>query len=497
MTSPTRLSKKTDRRTAGRPKRTATALLWLLTATGTWFHYHDRHSNPLGDFRESKFSRWIVVRLAEDREGNVTLPRILGSSTESELAMDDFLLACSGAVKADASLPSGRLFHVVLGNEACDLDSMVSALAYAYFLHKTTGGDAALSVPLLNIRRSELPLRPDNLFLLRRAGLSPDSLLFRDQLDLAALRRNGRLRLTLVDHNVLPSGDAELEGAVVEVIDHHALEREPAPSCPVTVETVGSCASLVTERILREAPHVLDPQLAQLLYDCVNMAPAAGKVTPKDSRCVAALEAGFPSLPPRAHLFRELHQAKFDVSGLGTEQMLMKDMKSLGGSVSIAVSVLYLSLEVFMRRAELEAELSAFCAQRALDLLVLMSIRFTEAEEPIRELAVFGLAAEPREQVGSFLERAANPALDLRPISSPHPHLLAYHQGNALASRKKVLPLLKDFVRRRDDEDEYEDGTRVPPTPANSLAEGCPLDAGPPAFSALALHEQLARRDAR
>ena len=27
-------------------------------------------------------------------------------------------------------------FHVVLGNEACDLDSMVSALAYAYFLSK-------------------------------------------------------------------------------------------------------------------------------------------------------------------------------------------------------------------------------------------------------------------------------------------------------------------------------------------------------------------------
>ena len=27
-------------------------------------------------------------------------------------------------------------FHVVLGNEACDLDSMVCALVYAYFLSK-------------------------------------------------------------------------------------------------------------------------------------------------------------------------------------------------------------------------------------------------------------------------------------------------------------------------------------------------------------------------
>lgn len=30
----------------------------------------------------------------------------------------------------------GPGFHVVMGNEACDLDSMVSAVAYAYFLSK-------------------------------------------------------------------------------------------------------------------------------------------------------------------------------------------------------------------------------------------------------------------------------------------------------------------------------------------------------------------------
>lgn len=61
-----------------------------------------------------------------------------------------------------------------------------------------------LAVPLLNIRQSDLVLRSDNVFLLRQIGLSPDLLLFRDQLDLRALQRAGRLRLTLVDHNVLP-----------------------------------------------------------------------------------------------------------------------------------------------------------------------------------------------------------------------------------------------------------------------------------------------------
>lgn len=62
------------------------------------------------------------------------------------------------------------------------------------------------------------------------------------------------------------SSDSNLEGAVVEVIDHHLLEREPSPSCPVTVEMVGSCATLVTERIIQKAPEILDQQVAQLLY---------------------------------------------------------------------------------------------------------------------------------------------------------------------------------------------------------------------------------------
>ena len=52
----------------------------------------------------------------------------------------------------------------------------------------------------------------------------------------------------------------------MEVIDHHLLEREPSATCSITVETVGSCATLVTERILQEAPHVLEQQAAQLLY---------------------------------------------------------------------------------------------------------------------------------------------------------------------------------------------------------------------------------------
>ncbi|XP_047217134.1 exopolyphosphatase PRUNE1 isoform X5 [Girardinichthys multiradiatus] len=386
--------------------------------------------------------------------------------------MEEFLQSCRQTLqeKTDQDSPG---FHVVLGNEACDVDSMVSALAFAYLLFKTAGGDS-LVLPLLNIRQSELVLRSDNVFLLRQTGLSPDLLLFRDQLDLRVLHRAGRLRLTLVDHNVLPRltlqissslaslpsillllncgcatrlpSDTDLEGAVVEVLDHHQLERKLSPTCPVTVEMVGSCATLVTERIIQKAPQILDQQLAQLLY------------------------------------------------GLNMEQMLLKDMKAVSGSLNVAVPVLYITLKEFLQRADLEAELSVFCQKSGFDLLLMMTISFTESKEPIRELVVFSHSASCREQVSKYLEQAHNPALNLSPISCPHPHISAYQQGNTLASRKKLLPLVKDFLRECDGDGclrDTEEDSEVPPTPMNSLVDGCPLDEGLPRITAEDLQDKL------
>lgn len=70
--------------------------------------------------------------------------------------------------------------------------------------------------------------------------------------------------------------------------------------------------------------------------------------------------------------------------------------------------------------------------------------------------------------------------------------------GNSLVSRKKLLPLLKDFLK---DWDEHgclrdaadEDESAVPPTPVNSLVDGCPLDDGPPHLSAADLQDKVSK----
>ncbi|KAM8920729.1 exopolyphosphatase PRUNE1 [Pelodytes ibericus] len=476
--------------------------------------------------------------------------------------MEQFLQSCKASLQNKQNAVD---FHVVLGNEACDLDSMVSAITLAFYLAKTSSSKNLEYVPVLNIPRADFPLRTESTYFLKENSISEELLTFRDEIDIPALYESGQLVLTLVDHNILASGDSLMEDVVAEVVDHHALERKPSPDCKVTLELVGSCTTLVAEKIIRGAPSILDLQVVSLLrgtivLDCINMTPAAGKVTPKDSEYVAMLESMFPDLAPRVAVFDSLQKAKFDVSGLTTEQMLRKDMKSLvSHDIHLAISAIYMNLGDFLRRSGVESDLQDFCRRHGYNVLITMTITFTSDNEPMRQIAVYSAHQELRTVIGKVLEEATTPDLNLSVIASdPCTNLISYHQGNTVASRKKVLPILKDFLRKRDlghsssqpmqtgqgkdrarghsgigwqaaDDNDFtgdfgeqlntsdicdleelrgkgyhygfkkqmDDGTEeensFPPTPMNSLVEGCPLDKGLPKLTAEAVLERFSQ----
>ncbi|XP_029880409.1 exopolyphosphatase PRUNE1 [Aquila chrysaetos chrysaetos] len=389
--------------------------------------------------------------------------------------------------------------HVVMGNEACDLDSTVSALALAYFLAKTSPAPKAAFIPVLNIPRADFALRTETTFLLQEQGIPTTSLIFRDEIDLGGLHHAGLLSLTLVDHHVLPGADTALEEAVVEVLDHRPLERDRAPSCQVTAELVGSCATLVMERIAQGPPGVLDRTTAALLHgtillDCVNLSPAAGKVTPRDVACVSLLEARFPELLARNAIFEALQAAKFDVSGLTTEQMLRKDLKVLSSDeLVLAVSAIYVDLETFLCRPGFLQDLDAFCQAWGYTGLVAMTISFNERNEPSRQLAVYSRCETLRSTVCRVLEEATTPSLHLQPLPSPWSCVGAYAQGNTLASRKKVLPILWAALGGPGAAGGLEEEVVPPPTPMNSLVEECPLAQAVPPLCPQDVLERVSR----
>ncbi|NXF27918.1 PRUN1 Exopolyphosphatase, partial [Rhodinocichla rosea] len=360
--------------------------------------------------------------------------------------------------------------HVVMGNEACDLDSTVSALALAYFLAQTTPAPKAAFVPVLRGGGAEFALRTETTFLLREGGGPATSLVFRDEIDLGGGGGAGLLSLTLVDHHVLPGGgggaDAALEEAVVEVLDHRPLERARGPPWGGGVEPVGSCATLVTERIGGGPPGVLDRTTAALLHgtillDCINLSPAAGKVTPRDVACVSLLEERFPELPARDAVFGALQAAKFDVTGLTTGGGVRKDLKVLSNDEAVvAISGVFEDLEWhtgditvtlrplpsgggFLLRPGLLQDLEAFCGGGGYAGLVAMTVSFNQHRGGARKLAVYSPQEPLRSTLCRALEEATAPSLLLRPLPGGGPSVAAYAQGNAVATRRGGVPILR------------------------------------------------------
>ncbi|XP_064595905.1 protein prune homolog 2-like, partial [Liolophura sinensis] len=225
----------------------------------------------------------------------------------------------------------------ILGNEACDLDSVVATLVYGYYLYSVRGSDAStLFLPILNIPREQFRLRTETTHFLSKVNLSLDLLTFRDEVDLLNLHNEGKLLLSLVDHNVLPAKDAILENTVVTVIDHRPQERPDSERTEVILDLVGSCCTLVTEQLLQHPFFDMDDQIATLLYgtiliDTVNRSPEAGKTTSRDDEILDELARKLPDVSAK-ELFDELQEAKCNISGLSNEEILLKDLKKIGNT---------------------------------------------------------------------------------------------------------------------------------------------------------------------
>ena len=216
----------------------------------------------------------------------------------------------------------------VLGNESCDLDSVMSALAFAYLNfsnsslpsqnQKTSLPISNYYIPLLNVSRQDFASRFDSQYLLKKWGVFPEELIYfeellsyqkitvsqtqkvdgahtpasllyqnewnnekvsqnLDVLDQKKYFSNQKLMdpaqnfdIFLVDHNILALSQNSLKSYIREIIDHHEDKvdswLEPGQQVRKSIRLAGSCCVLVAERILKEAREILDEELVFGLY---------------------------------------------------------------------------------------------------------------------------------------------------------------------------------------------------------------------------------------
>ncbi|CAM9650724.1 unnamed protein product [Phaeothamnion confervicola] len=395
-----------------------------------------------------------------------------------------YLKECVGFAKAGC--PGEEKVHVVTGNEAADADSICSALCLAYLESQLQ--EKQRWIPMTSIDRSDLALRRETVLLLRKAGIEKSCVPCRDDVPLEDLHSQGRIRMTLTDHNAISDGMASLASAEVEIVNHHEDRQEhpevrgeardiafdSAGNDNGGAALVGSCCTLVVERFLRRAPHLLTADVAEILLgvialDTADLSESAERATDRDRMAIMSLQEHCPAVD-RKELFRTLNDAKFDPefwASLTAADCLRYDYKQfdepeLYGSRFGSSAVLMRAEVLAAKRGVVDAA-AALIRNRGLGLLLILTLTLTP-EGPRREL--LAVATSPRliDALAAFWEtdergrrmemhRGDLPA-EVASADSPFGAGMAayWEQGCVTASRKQVVPLIFHFYAQQQQE---------------------------------------------
>lgn len=320
----------------------------------------------------------------------------------------------------------------------------------------------AISLPLLQCSRADLRLRQDVLWLFNELGIDPDTLLYSEDVSAELLSSANELSITLVDHN---SPKGLLEGykpSIAEVIDHHEQTENtltPGDGRKVLIEDVGSCSTLVAERILSDSSGAVDEDLATLLLASILLDTGDLKlherVTEKDSAVAEQLLQKVAPSVDKVQFYATLFKQRCDTTGLTTLKILQKDFKvtCVDSEFRFGFSTVTTLLLDFLRRPNISQDLSSFYGTHNLDALLLLGVYVSDTDRR-RQIAVFrppsDLTSTPLphllESLASLLED--DPDLRCERISENIEGFsgILLEQGNVSVSRKEIIPKITQFV---------------------------------------------------
>ncbi|CAH8462069.1 unnamed protein product [Heterobilharzia americana] len=389
--------------------------------------------------------------------------------------MDSFL---SYATTALHSVCKGK-WILVVGNEACDLDSTACALAYGFYKHMTLGNEFTV-IPVCNINREDMILRTEVTFWLTQCGLKWEQLIYlNDLFDEKHLKlTDNQLSLILVDHN-LPTKEFN-QLPVIEIIDHHQIiNYESIENCPFKqINPVGSCSSLITLEILKgingnELPfNVWKLLYGAILIDTIGLSStgqAIGRLTELDYRMANRIEDIIynriftPSIS-RNTLFSQLETAKFNVEGLSTWDLLRRDLKIVSNPDKNAYQIVCSTVsgvdyKALIDRPDFIESANRICTKYDTNILICITVGYPSlgnSSTPLSETTTFRRRAvivysmnAPVPYYNALVEFFLDPKhnLDLNPQSIPgFNHFIAV-VNNVKITRKTILPLLVQFLQ--------------------------------------------------
>lgn len=338
---------------------------------------------------------------------------------------------------------------IVLGNEACDLDSAVSAIGLAYYYHKRQSFAPKHVIPVFNIFCKELPLKTEVGYYLKKKGFDLGNIVTKDDINIVEMLQQNKLDVVLVDHHFSPYANG-----VVQVFDHRPFDENSNLSASVDkrIELVGSCASLIADLVLNDTAFTDHAEILDLLYgaiilDTVNFSKDADKARQLDLDMAERIEQVLNIENPlmhRSQLLQELVEARSDVSTLDSMQILYKDLKLIknkSGTKHIAFPGFPLLVTDYIQMPNAESNLKEFASEHNLDVVILMGLKIIDGQV-YRDLGVFNFKNEHLTQL--IIDQLLSNNLQLERWQDIHfLNGQLYQQQNLKASRKQILPLTK------------------------------------------------------
>ncbi|CAH8449672.1 unnamed protein product [Schistosoma turkestanicum] len=390
--------------------------------------------------------------------------------------MDSFLQHALEALHSSCK----NKWILVVGNEACDLDSTACALAYGFY-KQIKLKDEFIVIPVCNINREDMVLRTEVNFWLTQCGLKWEELIYLDDVfdETHSKMNENELFLILVDHH-LPTEKFK-KWPIIEIIDHHQLvSSETIENCPFKqIDLVGSCSTLITFEILKEmdGSH-LPSNVWKLLYGAIlidtiglsNAGQLAGRLTALDFRMANRIEdiiydQIFSPNVSRTSLFTQLETAKFNVDGLSTWDLLRRDMKIVSSPTKdafqfVCSTVSGVDFKMLINSSDFTEAVSQICTKYNANLLACLTVGYPVQENssiPSSELTTFRRRALilysmnfPVNYYNDLVKFLLDPKLnlDLIPQSIPDFSHFTAIVNNVKITRKTLLPLLVQFLQQ-------------------------------------------------